>query len=702
MTVAADNEIRLSYTGSGTTGPFTTPYFLANSDLKAVKVLISDGTETDLVLDTDYTLTGAGDSDGGALTLVATLSASYRLVIINDAVDSQEAQYPANDPFPSSTHQAVVDRRAMVSQRHGDLLDRAVKLPDGYVGAADATLPTPSGGGIFRWNADADAIEYVDGTPDEAVSTFLQSGSGAVARTWTSKAADIVSVKDFGAVGDGVTDDTVAIQAALTYVAGNGVVGGSNSKTLHIPAGVYCFSEETLRATGHAQFGYGIYAVGALSIVGDGWDQSVLKNTSATGAGLRFGGGHVRTSDFSIDMNGGTGIGFRMGGQLCSASRMKVKNQEGTDYSFIVDGSTLAVIDNIYLENVAFGMVLGLTLPTNYVRLSQITVNQSGDSAAGKAIYCNLCSNVSFDGLTIEPEAGDHGHAIYVTGSYAVSFRNLTFEYGAGTVQNETEYIYITNSKSTWFDNCFLNHNAGSASKIIFKLAANTTIGTTIENVYFASTKDSIVLIDAVTSSPYDTTIRNIVTHITGATPIGIRCSVIMQKAVIEQWYDNSTACTFTLDALNLTVINVDGDIAVTARDKQTFINCNGTFSGTGAPVGSWTASATGPIAATNCVVSFRKEGRRVTLHFPALLVAGNSTNTRLSLSGFIANLRPATAIFAPIALLKDNGTVVTGGVLEIGSAGTLEVSLSTYAAFTSGAGEQGFYGFDVTYLAAA
>lgn len=65
---------------------------------------------------------------------------------------------------------------------------------------------------------------------------FLQSGASAITRTVQSKLRDVVSVKDFGAVGDGVTDDTAAIQAALN----------SGATKVTVPKGVYKTGSLTL------------------------------------------------------------------------------------------------------------------------------------------------------------------------------------------------------------------------------------------------------------------------------------------------------------------------------------------------------------------------------------------------------------------------------------------------------------------------
>jgi hypothetical protein len=61
---------------------------------------------------------------------------------------------------------------------------------------------------------------------------FTQSGTGATQRTVESKLKDTVSVKDFGAVGNGVADDTAAVQAAFTAAFALGVA-------VYFPAGTY-------------------------------------------------------------------------------------------------------------------------------------------------------------------------------------------------------------------------------------------------------------------------------------------------------------------------------------------------------------------------------------------------------------------------------------------------------------------------------
>lgn len=59
--------------------------------------------------------------------------------------------------------------------------------------------------------------------------TYKQGAVGSVVRNLGDKLRECVSVKDFGAVGDGVTDDTEAIQAAINYCQ-------DNIKALYFPS----------------------------------------------------------------------------------------------------------------------------------------------------------------------------------------------------------------------------------------------------------------------------------------------------------------------------------------------------------------------------------------------------------------------------------------------------------------------------------
>jgi len=146
---------------------------------------------------------------------------------------------------------------------------------------------------------------------------FAQSGTGAVARSASDKMGETISVFDFGAKGDGITDDSAAIQAAITAGAAKG------GARIWFPPGTYVFGT-TLTIPGH------IWLVGAglagttLSYTGAGtaitqptpgtriYDISIrdLNLTTATGAtGIDL--DSVSTSNFEhLLVNGFSSVGI--------------------------------------------------------------------------------------------------------------------------------------------------------------------------------------------------------------------------------------------------------------------------------------------------------------------------------------------------------------------------------------------------------
>jgi hypothetical protein len=189
MTVATTTS-RVEYSGNAVTLAFSVPfYFLANGDLK---VFLAGVLQT---LTTHYSVSGAGNPAGGTVTFVTAPGSGAAVVVLRDPAVLQETDYAPNDPFPAESHEQALDKLTMIAQRLTERAGRSAALPDGYVGGASPSLPVPGAGQYLRWNVAGTALEAVSTSPD--LSTFTQSGAGAVARSWTSKVGEVISRSDF-------------------------------------------------------------------------------------------------------------------------------------------------------------------------------------------------------------------------------------------------------------------------------------------------------------------------------------------------------------------------------------------------------------------------------------------------------------------------------------------------------------------------
>lgn len=90
-------------------------------------------------------------------------------------------------------------------------------------------------------SAILDVFSGLDASSGGSMGMFMQQGTGAVSRTFQDKDQELISVKDYGAKGDGLTDDTAAFQAAYNYAPAGAVI--------KIPRGTYAGANNAVTGT---------------------------------------------------------------------------------------------------------------------------------------------------------------------------------------------------------------------------------------------------------------------------------------------------------------------------------------------------------------------------------------------------------------------------------------------------------------------
>lgn len=265
MTVTTDVQ-SIVYDTDGSTTDFPIPfYFLRTADIVADLIDLNGGL-SELNRGTDFTVSGAGQPNGGTLsTLNAPLASGFKLHIYRVVPVTQETQYQQNDPFPSKTTEKALDKLTMLIQQQKQTTDRALVVPRSDLNP-NTTLPTARQRANkalgFDSNGDPFAIDLTIGsvlTPvvdsiamlrvvsksfatDVFVVGYHEAGDGgggayyldpadhssddnggtiivaADGGRWHRAKHTPVGPETFGAVGDGSVEDTVAWNALIAVV----------------------------------------------------------------------------------------------------------------------------------------------------------------------------------------------------------------------------------------------------------------------------------------------------------------------------------------------------------------------------------------------------------------------------------------------------------------------------------------------------
>jgi len=211
----------IRYVANGAQNTFSYPFPIFASEDLAIYI---DGA----LQSSGFTIQGAGETDGGDVVFDSAPEESAIITLSRELPIERITDYIEGGDFSAASINNELDYMIAALQQVNRGNENTLRYSD-HEAPANSELPSKSTrankGLGFDGNGNPIALDLsgASASPD-----FLASGTGASSRTVSDKLADSVSIKDFGAVGDGLTNDTIAIQNAL-----------QNHDSVYIPSGEY-------------------------------------------------------------------------------------------------------------------------------------------------------------------------------------------------------------------------------------------------------------------------------------------------------------------------------------------------------------------------------------------------------------------------------------------------------------------------------
>lgn len=214
MTIASTVN-RNNYVGTGITGPFAFNFRIdAVTDLVVTKRTNLTGAETVLAYGADWNLSSGTvvRSANGSITLTTALAVGETLSIRRAPPLTQPTSIRNQGTFLPAVHEDEFDRLVMQIQSIKDELDRKFGVSESYdPSTLDLTIKPGAPGQLLGINSIGDGLDWFGDAP---------SGQSYLA-------LNAYNVLEYGATGDGVTDDRAALNTLVNVTvpgAGGDVV----------------------------------------------------------------------------------------------------------------------------------------------------------------------------------------------------------------------------------------------------------------------------------------------------------------------------------------------------------------------------------------------------------------------------------------------------------------------------------------------